>query len=233
MEITNNSEKVINEHILEIRFTPNPKLLDYRGSFSEQIGILMGLPHWKIDTNRVDIFDDNETRKFFLSFRNFGSIIRNSDTKNYFSDQSVKFAKFLLDKKEFGTPIIDRIGVRSRFCVLYDGTYEELLQQFATHYITVNPELANAIEGKIFDLNFPINFKTPNGSINTNVGPINNEQFKGYFPFSSIDLQTGIFIDLDYWKTPKETFNQNVLKAVKKYGESNWEIAQKIVDILV
>lgn len=232
MEIAHNSENVINEQILEIRFAPNPKILDYRGTFSEQIQALMGLVHWKIDTNRIDVYDDNETRRFFLSFRNFGTVIRNTDTRNYFSDQSIKFARFLIDKKEFGSPIIDRVGVRSRFCIRYDSSYETLLEQFSSKLITFTPQFLTAIDGKIIDFNFPFIIKTSSGVINANIGPINNEQFKEQFPFSNIEIGQGIFIDVDYWDKPKDIQKNNLIPKIKKYGDSNWEFAQNIINLI-
>jgi hypothetical protein len=47
----------LNEHVLEVRYKPNPKVLDYRGTWAESISDHMKLPEWRIVENRIDIYD--------------------------------------------------------------------------------------------------------------------------------------------------------------------------------
>lgn len=43
-----------NEYIFEIRYKPNPKVLDLRGSWAEVITKRMEFEHWSISNNRLD-----------------------------------------------------------------------------------------------------------------------------------------------------------------------------------
>ncbi len=47
----------LNAHTLEVRYKPNPKILDYRGTWAELISNHMNLSEWKIIENRIDIYD--------------------------------------------------------------------------------------------------------------------------------------------------------------------------------
>jgi len=65
-------KSVVNEHVLEIRYKPNPKILDLRGTWAEQISLHMDLPHWRIVANRIDAFTEGESIHAFVGFRNGG-----------------------------------------------------------------------------------------------------------------------------------------------------------------
>ena len=82
------SFQTINEHLLEIRYSPNPKILDYRGTWAESVSKFMELSEWQIVENRFDVFDKEQTRRFFVSYKNAGALIHNSTTRNYFPDQA-------------------------------------------------------------------------------------------------------------------------------------------------
>ncbi len=54
---TQSKNDVISEAVFEIRFKPNPKVLDFRGVWAEQISKHMNLSEWRIDTNLIEIHD--------------------------------------------------------------------------------------------------------------------------------------------------------------------------------
>ena len=81
------TSRSINELLLEIRYSPNAKILDYRGTWAETVSKHMELSEWQIQENRFDVYDKQDTKRFFVSYRNAGGLIRNSTTRNYFSDQ--------------------------------------------------------------------------------------------------------------------------------------------------
>ena len=64
----------LNEQIVEIRYQPNAKVLDWRGRWAETMAAKLELPHWRIVDNRLDIHDKDEDRHCFISFRNAGFV---------------------------------------------------------------------------------------------------------------------------------------------------------------
>ena len=91
----------LNEHVLEVRYKPNPKVLDYRGAWAESISDHMNLPEWRIVENRIDIYDKKNKDHAFVGFRNAGFVAHDTPTKNYFSDKAVKFLKHLFSFEGF------------------------------------------------------------------------------------------------------------------------------------
>ena len=81
----------INEYTLEIRYRPNPKILDFRGSWAEAISAHMKLPEWSILENRVDIYDDKTKERAFVGFRNAGYVAQDTPTRNYFADKTSRY----------------------------------------------------------------------------------------------------------------------------------------------
>jgi hypothetical protein len=63
-----NNSNFISENIIEVRYKPNPKLLDYRGTWAEMISTYLELSEWKIVENRFDVFDKDKSKRIFVSF---------------------------------------------------------------------------------------------------------------------------------------------------------------------
>lgn len=216
----------ISEHILEIRYKPNPQFLDYRGTFSEAVAQLLGLNHWRIDENRVDVFNDNKTTKGFVSYNNFGLVIQDSYDKNYFPNQANKLIKYVLSQKPFANPIVvNRIGVRARFAFEAKLEFQALLDKFRSRYYTLSDKVGEIFNGEPIDAGLFLNFKSKLGMINTQSGPMNKKQLSAYFPDASVELpEVSYYLDLDYWKEPKqEISNDAITSTVKDFSFTSWD----------
>lgn len=225
----------INEQIVEIRYKPNPKILDYRGTWAEMVSKRMLLPHWNIDTNRIDVYDDDQTVRAFVSFRNFGVVMRNNTSSDYFADQANKLTRFLFDQEAFGSKVqIERIGIRSRFAVEYIGDFKDLVNRYLERYINLSGEAKSIYEGStIIDIGVPIIFSTQLGKINTNTGPMEEKQLREYFPDHKDIPSQAIFIDIDYWQAPaKEMEKMEVVQKVKSYSTEIWSIYNKFITLM-
>jgi hypothetical protein len=73
-----------NECIFEIRYKPNPKLLDRRGEWAESVSSHTKLEQWLIADNRIDIFNTEEITHMFLGYKNSGLTINDVPNKEYF-----------------------------------------------------------------------------------------------------------------------------------------------------
>jgi hypothetical protein len=146
----------INDHTFEIRYKPNPKVLDYRGSWAEAISDHMKLPDWRILENRIDIYDEKVGERAFVGFRNAGFVTRNTPTKNYFPEKTIKFFRYVLNLDGFGKSLfVERIGVRSRFCRKYEGAFEELREKYTTKYLSLTETAKKIIDAKLVDIGGP------------------------------------------------------------------------------
>jgi hypothetical protein len=54
---SNNRKVALSENILEIRYKPNSKILDHRGTWAEIISKDLTLTEWLIVGNRFDVHD--------------------------------------------------------------------------------------------------------------------------------------------------------------------------------
>jgi hypothetical protein len=226
----------ISEHILEVRFAPNPTILDYRGSWAEMIKDLMGLSHWRIGSNRIDLFDneENPTITAFVSFRNCGFVIQDSPTRNYFSDQAIKLLKFLFQQKAFGDSIkVPRIGVRTRFATCFDGTFESLYNQYSTKFVAISPAAAQIFGEKMVDIGLSLTLESQFGKVNTTSGPMSADQLKAAFPLRDDVPDVALYLDLDYYKEPKNAMTVGEISTtVKHYAENAWNINESIVNLV-
>jgi hypothetical protein len=222
----------INEQLVEIRYKPNPTILDYRGSWVEAISNHMQLTEWKIDINRIDSFDKQNTQHVFVSFKNAGSTFQDTKTKNYLSDKTNKFLKFLFEQPAFGKELhIFRIGVRGRFASTFDGKYDDLLQLFQSNYFTLSGPALEAFNAEVKDIGLPINYTTDHGNINSVIGPMPKAQLEKNFSQNNREPfpESSLYVDLDYWIRPDEILQESVIRQkIKIFSEEIWEIHDRI-----
>ena len=219
-------DSITNEHVLEVRYKPNPKVLDHRGRWAEQISAHMDLRHWRILENRVDIFSENQVEHAFVGFRNAGYTAADTPTKNYFPDKASKLFRFLFSLEDFGDNLfLERIGVRSRFCTPYDGSFDDLTQLFSNKYLSLTPEAKEAIgtHAKLIDIGAPLNFVDKIGNFNTMSGPMVRKQLDGYFRKSEGFPEVGLFFDIDYFLKPERAvISKELLSQIKSFAEEAW-----------
>jgi len=224
------STQTISESIFEIRYTPNSKILDYRGTWAELVSHLMELSEWNITGNRIDVFDKEMNRRAFVSFKNAGVVIKNTPTKNYFPEQGNKLLRFLFKQEPFGDPLwVGRIGVRSRFATAFNGGFNDLLRLYMERFLSLTSGAKDVFAAEITDIGGPVNLHTNQGKINSNSGPMQKDQLKQFFDVEDELPEVALYFDLDYWKEPKELVEgKDVMKIVKSYAEEIWDIHERV-----
>jgi hypothetical protein len=225
----------IRESVLEIRYTPNSKILDYRGTWAELVSSLMVLSEWRISQNRIDVFDKEETRRGFVSFKNAGIVIRNAPTRDYFPDQANKLLRFLFEQKPFGNPLwLGRIGVRTRFATAYEGDFNSLLGRYKDRFLNISPEALNTWGAEIIDIGGPVNFRTSQGYLNSMSGPMRKEELKRFFDFEDNLPEVALYFDLDYWKEPKSLIEgREAMRIVKLFAEESWDTHERLRTLIL
>ncbi|OGC04850.1 hypothetical protein A2276_02675 [candidate division WOR-1 bacterium RIFOXYA12_FULL_43_27] len=217
----------LNEHIMEIRYKPNPRIIDLRGQWAEEISAHMKMSEWAIVENRVDIFRKDNHDRVFVGFRGMGFICHRSDSKSYFPDHAIRFLKFIFSLDGFEkNPLIDRIGVRSKFCIEYEKNFEELRDLYASKYIVLSDRAKKIINAKLVDLAGPWNFADDLGNFNTQSGPMVKTQIAQFFNDEIVTQlpDVGLFFDIDYSVKPRKSMREDeVVKLVGGFAERAWK----------
>lgn len=230
------THEFVNEHILELRYKPNPQILDYRGRFVESFSSYMNLSEWRISNNRVDIHSKDELIRAFVSIKNAGLVLRNTDLPDYFPNQANKFIKHLFSTEPFNEPLlVRRLGVRSRFATISPIPFEKLIQECQRKVIKLNTEAANALEAELTDIAFHFNFETPLGKFYFNGGPMEKAQLEEFFDFVDPETlpETVLYVNLDYWLKSEEMSSRKIKSLVKEFAMENWTRNEKICSLVM
>lgn len=214
---------LINELVLEVRYKPNPKILDYRGSLAEAVSKHMELPEWRILENRIDIFA-KEGDHAFVGFRNSGFVAHDVPTKNYFPDKTTKFFRCLFSLDGFEKkPNIQRIGVLSKFCVPFEGAFDDLLNKYTSNYLSLTENAKKTMSAKLTDIGGHLNFSDKYGNFSTMSGPMLEKQMPDFFEKEREFPKVGLYYQIDYWIAPKnEMDDKEVLFVIHNFATSGW-----------
>ncbi|HXF48670.1 MAG TPA: hypothetical protein VNL73_04490 [Verrucomicrobiae bacterium] len=214
---------VVSRHILEIRFKPSTKILDYRGAWTEYLSQEMELPQWKIDQNRIDLTNLENNELAFLSYKNCGYVIEHPNSTNLFQDRAAKFLRTIQLIEDFKLPAVTRLGVRSVFYKMYPDSFEALFRKFKQKLINTESETIAAYGGNIADVGVALNLESTDGKFNTNSGPMNSSQAANYFPNIELPLNAGYFFEIDFFKENIGNAETDALcSLLKSFAEQSW-----------
>ena len=226
------TNKITNEHVLEIRYRPNPRVLDHRGTWAEQIANRMEFKHWRITENRVDVFTNDQVEHAFVGFRNAGFKASDTPTKNFFPDKAKKLFRFLFTLEDFGESLfIERFGLRSRFCTPFSGSFEQLVALFASKYLSLTPAAHEAIGtgARLIDIGAPLNFVDKLGNFNTHSGPMTAKQLSEFFGKETGFPDVGLYYDIDYFIHPGKLVSGNdVLATISSFADEAWDRHERV-----
>ena len=220
-------QQIVNEHILEIRYRPDPLVLDVRGELAASVLRNLELSEWQITENRVDVFSKDEVVRAFVSFKNAGITIRDTSLPDYFPNQATKFVRGLFAQKPFRDPIsIERLGVRSRFGLGVALSFQELLTLFRTRLSWPTPAALEVYGANLVDIGYPMVFETTSGRIQSTCGPMAAEQLANFFGHEDRDRlpEVALYMEFDYFVKPGEPMSfKAVVGHIRQYAEENWD----------
>jgi hypothetical protein len=234
---TSTSAITANELTFELRFDPNPKMLDNRGTWAEILARDLGLPEWRIVENRVDLFTTDKTRQAVVSFRNAGLQALDVPTREYFPDQVGKLMRKLFGFTAFGDRVqVIRIGSRCRFASPFNGTFDELAVRFATRYLSITEGARRAVgsDATLVDIGAPLNFKDRTGEFNTMSGPMKQEEFSRFFTKNEPFPEVGLFYDIDYYKKPNTMLGAREIDNLSfAFAGAAWDRHERVRDLIL
>ena len=223
---------LISRHVFEMRFKPNSKILDFRGEWTNFLSSEMNLPEWRIDINRIDLYDAKDLA--FLSYKNCGFACQLPPTKHYFEDRAVKFLRSVF-RIEGATPSpVTRLGVRSTFLESYSGDFHSLFEKYKQKVIAPTPQMTEILGGQLIDLGAPLNCKDGDAYFNTMSGPVGTAQIKQFFPDIESTPDVGIFFEIDYFQEKIGNAPEEQLAAlIKSFTQKSWEKVEKLTHLLL
>lgn len=227
---------ILMENTVEIRFKANPKILDHRGDWASAISDHMNLEDWRVSDHQIDIYNKDETEHAFLSFKSCGYVTINQAIKGFFRDRATSFIKFLFHENVFqGEKLfVQRLGVRSKICTEYEGSFEELVANCSSRYITLTSGAKEVFSGKLVDIGAPLHFKDTYGNYNTMCGPMKEDQIKRHFEKAENVPKVGLFIDIDCWTVPKKNISlRDIAKNIKGFADSSDDRLAKARKLIV
>ncbi len=182
--------------VIEIRFKPNPKILDMKGSILNLIENLnlFSVFHWEIGNTAISMKDSNEQvnvrNQIIVEINRFAFISSNIDSVDSFYAKFHKIYTELITLISFDK--YQRIGCRIQ------GTYKVKSSSFGSILENFKKSFPNEIFLKDFpvkDIMFRLNYN--NGMYI--IGPIqeNDDFLKKEFPFPDRNNSIGIGIDTD------------------------------------
>lgn len=227
--------KSYNRNILEIRYKPNSKVLDYRGKWAEQISSHMKLSEWRIGKDRIDIYDKEGKDRAFISYRNAGFVTNDAPTANYFPDKAIKLFKFIFELHDFDSPLyVLRIGVRVKFYTGFNGNFEELMEKYANRFLKLTDDAKKILNAELLDIGSPLNFKDKYGHFNMMGGPMRSEQAQEYLERDEELSKVGLYFDIDYWIQPENIVkNERILDTISVFSEQAWGKHKGVCNIIL
>lgn len=225
---------ILAEQILEIRFRPDARVIDRRGALATAISAQLGLPHWQLIENRVDLWNEDEDTRAFVGFRNMGFILRRYSLPGNFIDHANNFVRYVLSQQPFGAVplLVERLGVRVRFAMPVRAPFASLVDRYQQRVFPVQPAYRSLFGGVLTDIGAPLYFKTELGKLHTHGGPMEKWQIRNFFDYVKEDRlpDVALYTDLDYSTVPAEPLTtERVTALVRRYTQANHELYDSIV----
>lgn len=226
----------MNEQILEIRYKPNARILDYRGELAAAISEQLNLPRWQISRDRVDVFDETtHRRRAFVSHNRLGFTVQDAPTPNYFGDKAGQFLRLISGIEYVGDRWeVIRLGVRARFLEPAEGvSFEEAVLRFLRRFSEVTPEAQEAIGADIEDFGLTLELRDELGWFKQQVGPMAAEQSTQILKDRDDYPDVGIYCDIDHAKKNETVTANEAVRYLKATSQAAWNRRDRIVAVLL
>ncbi len=223
-----------NQQVLEIRYRAEPRVLDHRGIWADQLLDLLPVTEWRIDPNRLDVFSNDKRKNVFISYKNAGIVLHNG-TEKEFNELISKFIGFLFRQSPFRNVALERLGILLRSAQKNDAIFENIVRLYQEKFITYSQDLLGVFDGRVIDVGTPVIIETDLGKINFRSGPMQKEQLTEMFEFEQELPETAIFFESDYFLKPDANSSMNakqIPNLVRDYVRGNWARCEKFFELL-
>ena len=219
--------KKISNHIIEIRYKPDSRMLDKRGEIAQ--GLLSAtFEHWDITNNRIDLSNSkNPNITAFFSFRNLGVA---SSYPNKISDFLKTAQAFIKSAWNFfPNNTITRIGVRSAF-LIETKDFKKAFDGYRNKFLKLSDNDIKEFGGDLIDFAFPLNFMDGENNFNVMTGPMEKGQSIGLFKGEKDIFDSGIYVEIDYFRT--EFSPHMIVKRAIELLNQGTKKAEELADLI-
>jgi len=226
---------VYSEHVVEVRYKPNPVLLDRRGLRVGELAKSMGYEHWQVVGDQVVKAARSDNKEWaFVGYRNAAITCQDLGSGEEFGQRATTFCRTLYGLPDFGArTVVTRLGVRSRFLKEYQGTFDSLRDLFVEKCVRFTERFRAAIEASVEDVGAPVVGKDKHGTFNMSSGPMKQEQAKGFLVREHDLWPVSLYVDIDYWEAPKNEIDVGQLaRMVSIFAEQGWRKYNNMLAVL-
>jgi hypothetical protein len=228
----------LRRQIFELRYAPTHNFFDHRSAlldtlYSDRQTRQKNFEHWQLTDNRVDVFDTDKKRTFFVSFHNCGFSCDDPPSNNYAKDQLVKYVRLAFGVIGEYVEEIRRVGFRETQ-VLAVRDIETLRESLLNRFIRTDDGLFGGINATVSDLQlFPIVFKQGQNNFQITMGPTDKAQLETQLWGSDPQLpEKALYVDIDYYsvkpfvdRTPDRHITEFVTNAQDTQGRILQELS--------
>jgi hypothetical protein len=195
------------KNIVEVRFKPDPQIIDIKGEVINSILNNSTLfNNWNITGNTIALGSTkNNSLKIILNHAKWGLEIISSSDDEDFINITTEVIRSTWNHYKYDN--IMRLGVRSSFILKCDNSFESLLKQITSKVSILDTE---KISSSLTDVAYTYNFAEDNKKINISFGPMQKTQSIDNFPETEKIPEVGIYIDIDvFMDTFEKKFKQS------------------------
>ena len=187
----------ISEHVVEIRFKPNARVLDKRGEIASTLLSTL-LNQWSISSNQILLSSkENLDVKAVFSFKNVSFVSNYPNDSKFFLKNAEAFIKSAWSL--FPNNEIVRVGVRTKY-LIPTKDFKSTFDSYRKNFLALKDEQIKEIGGTLIDLGFPLNFTDGDNFFNIMTGPMEKAQFGQFLKEQEDIFENGVFLDFDYFK---------------------------------
>jgi len=196
--------KKISNHVVEVRYKPNPTFLDKRGEIANSL-IRKEFNHWNITANRIKFTNEKNKDVFaFIGFKNLGFSSNYPNKISYFLKNAQEFIKSAWD--HFPSDKITRVGVRSEYFINAES-FHNAFDSYKNGFVNLEKVGFEKLTENLVDIGIALDFAYENNLLHIVTGPMKKEEFKSIFNESKPTFKAAYFIDVDFFR---EEFSQHI-----------------------
>jgi hypothetical protein len=225
----------VSERILEVRFKPEPRIVDYRGSWVLDFTQALGLSKWQIAPDFINMADDSLKTRAFLGVRSLGFVAIDASKPADFEDLASKFLRTFFSKEFFADGLfVTRIGIRSRFYTRFDHSFSDLMLLFRERFFDIKPSALKLFNATLVDIGGPVNFTAKNGKFNVANGPMEEKQACELLSREGPLFPVGLFFDMDYSTEPaKELMVTDITRPIFDFTAAIEQVHTNICNLVM
>jgi hypothetical protein len=215
--------ETFSEHIIEVRYKPNPLLLDQQGLRAKLLSDGFGYEHWVVSQNVVRAMGSDKKETAFIGYHNAGLVCQDLPDAKAFVLRIETFCKVLYRVPCIEEATLTRLGVRSRFLRAFDASFATLMELFSGRCLRISEPYRKTLAGTIEDVGAPINCRDSVGNFNTHCGPMDAEQAKAFMKREHDLPPVSLYFDIDYWLSPQAKMTEKqVSEQGCAYAQQGW-----------